>query len=56
MNSAIFARRWFLSQPMNSWSAIFGHVVMSRGAGGAVNGLTTRYGEKEFTGRRLESK
>jgi CubicO group peptidase (beta-lactamase class C family) len=34
----------------------FGHVVMSRDAGGAVNGLTTRYGEKEFTARRLEAK
>jgi CubicO group peptidase (beta-lactamase class C family) len=34
----------------------FGRVVMSRGAAGAVNGLTTRYGEKEFTARRLEGK
>jgi len=34
----------------------FGHVVMSRDAGAAVNGLTTRYGEKEFIARRLESK
>ena len=34
----------------------FGHVVMSRDAGGMVNGLTTRYGEKEFTARRLEGK
>jgi CubicO group peptidase (beta-lactamase class C family) len=34
----------------------FGHVVISRDAGGTVNGLTTRYGEKEFTARRLEAK
>ncbi|HTC55295.1 MAG TPA: serine hydrolase domain-containing protein [Candidatus Sulfotelmatobacter sp.] len=34
----------------------FGHVVMSKDAGGAVNGLTTRYGQKEFTARRLEAK
>jgi D-alanyl-D-alanine carboxypeptidase len=34
----------------------FGHVVMSRDAGGTVNGLTTRYGEKEFIARRLEAK
>jgi CubicO group peptidase (beta-lactamase class C family) len=34
----------------------FGHVVMSRDAEGTVNGLTTRYGEKEFTARRLEAK
>ena len=34
----------------------FGHVVMSRDARGTVNGLTTRYGEKEFTARRLEAK
>ncbi len=34
----------------------FGHIVMSRDAGGTVNGLTTRYGEKEFTARRLEAK
>jgi CubicO group peptidase (beta-lactamase class C family) len=32
----------------------FGHVVMSRDAAGAVNGLTTRYGEKEFTARRVQ--
>ena len=31
----------------------FGHVVMSRDAAGTVNGLTTRYGEKEFAARRL---
>jgi hypothetical protein len=34
----------------------FGHVVMSKDAGGAVNGLTTRYGQKEFPARRLEAK
>jgi CubicO group peptidase (beta-lactamase class C family) len=34
----------------------FGHVVMSRDAGGAITGLTTRYGEKDFTARRLEAK
>jgi CubicO group peptidase (beta-lactamase class C family) len=34
----------------------FGHVVMSRDARGTVNGLTTRYGEKEFPARRLEAK
>ena len=26
----------------------FGHVVMSKDAGGTVNGLTTRYGEQEL--------
>lgn len=34
----------------------FGHVVMSKDAGGAVNGLTTRYGQREFAARRLEAK
>ena len=34
----------------------FGHVTMSRDAAGTVNGLTTRYGEKEFAARRLEAK
>jgi CubicO group peptidase (beta-lactamase class C family) len=34
----------------------FGHVVMSKDAKGTVNGLTTRYGEKEFPARRLEAK
>ncbi|MGA7630447.1 MAG: hypothetical protein WCB11_06750 [Terriglobales bacterium] len=34
----------------------FGNVVMSRDAGGTVNGLTTRYGEKEFSPRRLQAK
>jgi hypothetical protein len=34
----------------------FGHVVMSRDAGGTVNGLTTHYGEREFAARRLEAK
>jgi hypothetical protein len=34
----------------------FGHVVMSRGGEGNVTALTTRYGEKEFTARRLEAK
>ncbi len=34
----------------------FGHIVMSKDAGGAVNGLTTRYGEKEFPARRMEAK
>jgi CubicO group peptidase (beta-lactamase class C family) len=34
----------------------FGHVVMSRGGVGIVTALTTRYGEKEFTARRLEAK
>jgi len=31
-------------------------VVMSRDAAGAITGLTTRYGEKDFTARRLEAK
>jgi CubicO group peptidase (beta-lactamase class C family) len=34
----------------------FGHVVVSRDAGGTVNGLTTRYGEKEFRARRLQAR
>ncbi|HZW93261.1 MAG TPA: hypothetical protein VFF64_09945 [Candidatus Eremiobacteraceae bacterium] len=34
----------------------FGHVVMSRGEGGNVTGLTTHYGEREFTAGRLEAK
>jgi hypothetical protein len=34
----------------------FGHVVMSKDAGGAVNGLTTRYGQREFAARRLEAR
>jgi CubicO group peptidase (beta-lactamase class C family) len=34
----------------------FGHVVMSKDAGGMVNGLTTRYGETQFAARRLEAK
>ncbi|MGA9528738.1 MAG: hypothetical protein WBS24_11535, partial [Terriglobales bacterium] len=34
----------------------FGHVVMSRDAEGAVNGLTTRYGRQEFFARRLGAK
>jgi hypothetical protein len=37
-------------------SNFFGHVVTSRDAGGTVNGLTTRYGEKEFAARRLEAR
>jgi hypothetical protein len=34
----------------------FGHVVMSKDAGGAVSGLTTRYGQREFAARRLEAR
>jgi CubicO group peptidase (beta-lactamase class C family) len=34
----------------------FAHVVMSRDATGHVNGLTIRYGEKEYAAKRLESK
>jgi CubicO group peptidase (beta-lactamase class C family) len=34
----------------------FGHIAMSRDARGVVNGLTTRYGEKEFSARQLEAK
>lgn len=34
----------------------FGHIVMSRDAAGNINGLTTRYGKKDFAAHRLQVK
>jgi hypothetical protein len=34
----------------------FGHIVISKGADGKVDGLTYRLSEKDFTARRLAAK